>query len=195
LSLWRLLPRPRRETPQDDPFPSAARTEHRPAAEGPARQDALSRALSEMEAAAHEVYALHGLPTRPGHYERPPRARRWRFIAEQLTPEERFQRAVDQPRQAGWRFGRLEDLGARSNKADLAAASDLLRLARRLREARDGPLLAEDLLTAMELGATWRANREIILAARLRGDGTRPRTSSRSRRKRRSGADATPSSG
>ncbi|MBD3836767.1 hypothetical protein [Brevundimonas sp.] len=152
----------------------------------------MSRALSEMEAAAHEVYALHNLPTRPGHYERPPRARRWRFIAEQLTPEQRFQRALDQPRQAGWRFGRLEDLGAHSNKPDLAAASDLLRLARRLREARDGPLLAEDLLTAMELGAIWRANREIILAARVRGDGTRPERSSRSR-KRRSGADVAPS--
>ena len=194
MSLWRLLPRSRRETPQDDPFSTGDRTERRPAPEGPARQDALSRALSEMEAAAHEVYALHGLPTRPGHYERPPRARRWRFIAEQLTPEERFQRALDQPRQAGWRFGRLEDLGARSNKPDLAAASDLLRLARRLREARDGPLLAEDLLMAMELGAIWRANREIILAARVRGDGTRPERSSRSR-KRRSGADAAPSSG
>ncbi len=194
MSLWRLLSRPRRETPQDDPFPSAARTEHRPAAEGPARLDALSRALSEMESAAHEVYALHGLPTRPGHYERPPRARRWRFIAEELTPEERFQRALAQPPQAGWRFGRLEDLGARSNKADLAAASDLLRLARRLREARDGPLLAEDLLTAMELGAAWRANREIILAARVRGDGARPERSPRSR-KPRSGADAAASSG
>lgn len=194
MSLWRLLPRSRRETPQDDPFSTGDRTERRPAPERLARQDALSRALSEMEAAAHEVYALHGLPTRPGHYERPPRARRWRFIAEQLTPEQRFQRALDQPRQAGWRFGRLEDLGARSNKPDLAAASDLLRLARRLREARDGPLLAEDLLTAMELGAIWRANREIILAARVRGDGTRSERSSRSR-KRRSGADAAPSSG
>ena len=38
-------------------------------------------------------------------------------------------------------------------------------------------LLAEDLLTAMELGAIWRANREIILAARVAAAG-------RSRRKR-----------
>ena len=193
MSLWRLLPRSRRETPQDDPFPIDARAEDGRSPEGP-RQDALSRTLSEMEAAAHEVYALHGLPTRPGHYERAPRARRWRFIAEELTPEERFQRALDQPRQAGWRFARLEDLGARSNKPDLAAASDLLRLAARLREARDGPLLAEDLLTAMELGATWRANREIILAARVAAAGARPKTPPRPRT-RRSGADAGRSSG
>ena len=77
---WRLLPRLRGETsgpplPDSDPFAAPDR---------PARADALSLALSEMEAAAREVYALHGLPTRPGHYERGPRARRWRFIAEHL---------------------------------------------------------------------------------------------------------------
>lgn len=203
MSLWRLLPRLRDETPRDDPFPPDARpaADDRPPSDRPNRQDALSLALSEMEGAAYEVYALHGLPTRPGHYERPPRARRWRFIAEQLTPQERFERTLERPRESGWRFARLEDLGERSDKPDLAAASNLLSLARRLREARDGPLIAEDLLTAMELGATWRANREIILAARAEHATSAPtrrpaKTGARTRTKRRpSTADADAASG
>ena len=184
---WRLLPRLRGETsgpPLSDSDPFAA-------PDRPARADALSLALSEMEAAATEVYALHGLPTRPGHYERGPRARRWRFIAEHLTPQERFERALAHPREAGWRFARLENLGERSNRPDLAAASALLTLAARLRQARHGPLGADDLLTAMELGATWRANREIILAARpADADAAKaPR-----RKRRRPSADAAASS-
>ena len=158
--IWRLLPRGRGETPVV-PEPSIPDAPSPP----PRRRDPLSLALAEMEAAALQVYALHGLPTRPGHYEKPPRARRWRFIAEHLPPSARFQRALEQTPESGWRFARLEDLGARSGKPDLAAAADLLGLARRLREAREGALVEEDLLIAMELGAAWRANREILIRA------------------------------
>ena len=189
---WRAwLPRRRSAPPapvEADPFTPPADFEP------PPEDDPLSLLLAEIQAGALAVYDRHGLPTRLGHYVRDPADGEWRFLAERLSPTRRFEPMLEHPPEEGWRFARLEDLGARSNKPDLAAASDLLRLAARLREARDGPLLAEDLLTAMELGATWRANREIILAARVAAAGARPKTPPRPR-KRRSGADAGRSSG
>jgi hypothetical protein len=119
----------------------------------------LDRALDEIEAGALDVYAKAGLPTRTGHYRKAPDGD-WSFIGVQITPEARFALALEHPAEAGWRFARLQNLGARSNRADLRAASRLLNEIEELRAARRGRLTEDHLLTAMELGGAWRALRD-----------------------------------
>lgn len=130
---------------------------------------ALESALEEIEAGALEVYARFGLPTRAGHYRKAPGEDEWRFIAETLSPADRFALALEHPPEAGWRFARLQDLGGRSDRADLRAASRLLNEAARIRTARRGLLTEDHLLAAMELGAAWRALRDAsaVRASRL----------------------------
>jgi len=133
-----------------------------------AEPDPLFSALDEIEQGALDVYAAAGLPTRPGHYRRGPRASGWTFVAARLDPSERFGLIEQHPPEKGWRFARLQDLGARSSRDDLRAASRLLNEIDEIRNAR-GPLTREHLLMAMELGGAWRALRDAqtVRASRL----------------------------
>ena len=120
--------------------------------------DALSLQLSRIEATALAVYAEHGLPTRRGHYRKGPRAGRWSWVAERLSPEERFALVLARPPEKGWRHGSLEDIGAQeTGKPRLIEAARLLAgvtaLRRRLREGAMG----DDIVAALSLGGDWRA--------------------------------------
>ena len=55
---------------------------------------------------------------------------------------------------------RLEDLGARSGREDVQAAARLMADVATLRASRRVVLTQDHLLTAMELGAAWRALRD-----------------------------------
>ena len=57
-------------------------------------------------------------------------------------------------------LAKLQDLGARSGRPDLRAASRLLNEIADLRLARRGVLTEDHLLVAMELGGAWRALRD-----------------------------------
>ena len=122
--------------------------------------DALTLALAEIEAGALEIYAQAGLPTQPGHYRRDPDTGDWVFIARYIEPSERFALALRYPPEQGWRFARLEDLGARSDREDVQAAARLMADVANLQAFRRTVLTQEHLLTAMELGAAWRALRD-----------------------------------
>lgn len=136
-----------------DPF-------ERPADLDPAEPDALSLALDEIEAGGLDIYAQAGLPTQPGHYRREPDSEDWTFLSGDLGPSERFALALEYPPEQGWRFARLQDLGARSEREDLRAAARLLGDVAALRNSRREVLTQDHLLTAMELGAAWRALRD-----------------------------------
>ena len=145
---WR--PRGAAVAPQADPFAGIERRAATP--------DALSLMLDRIETTALAVYAEHGLPTRRGHYRKGPRAAQWRWVAERLTPEERFTLVLAKPPEKGWRHGALEDIGAQeTRKPRLVEAARLLAgvtvLRRRLREGA----LAEDIAAALALGRDWRA--------------------------------------
>jgi len=117
---------------------------------------ASSRVLSQIEQTALEIYAEHGLPTRPGHYRRGRRARTWTWLGEHLTPEARWAAIMERPPEEGWRYGVLADLG-RTGPPEVRAAADLLARCAFLRERRPaGPATAEDLDLAIRLGADWR---------------------------------------
>jgi len=132
----------------------------RPTELKPEEHDALSLALAEIEAGALEIYAQAGLPTQPGHYRRDPETTDWIFIARRIEPSERFALALRYPPEHGWRFARLEDLGARSDREDVQAAARLMADVSTLRASRRTVLTQDHLLTAMELGAAWRALRD-----------------------------------
>jgi hypothetical protein len=132
----------------------------RPSDPKPGAPDPLDIALAEIEAGALEVYARAGLPTEPGHYRKPPDTDAWTFIAATLSPEARFALTLEHPAEMGWRFARLQDLGARSDRPDLQAASRLLNDIADLRTARRGRLTEDHLIVAMELGGAWRALRD-----------------------------------
>ena len=137
-----------------DPF-------ERPANLEPSEPDALSLALDEIKAGALDIYASAGLPTQPGHYRREPDSEDWTFLSADLGPSERFALALEYPPEQGWRFARLQDLGARSDREDLRAAARLLGDVAALRNSRREILTQDHLLTAMELGAAWRAWRDV----------------------------------
>lgn len=137
----------------NDPF-------ERPADLEPAAPDALSLALDEVEAGALDIYASAGLPTQPGHYRREPDSEDWTFLSADLGPEQRFALTLEYPPEQGWRFARLQDLGARSEREDLRAAARLLGDVAALRNSRREILTQDHLMTAMELGAAWRALRD-----------------------------------
>lgn len=118
--------------------------------------DGLALALDQIEAAALEVYAANDLPDQPGHYRRAPNETEWRFLGAHLAPEARFALALEHPPEQGWRFARLQDLGARSDRADVREASRLLNDVAEFRLARRGVLTQDHLLMAMELGGAWR---------------------------------------
>lgn len=159
-----------------DPFAEAERLAPEP--------DALSLQLDRIEATALAVYAEHGLPTRRGHYRKGPRAARWNWVAERLSPEERFAMVLSRPPEKGWRHGSLEDIGAQeTGRPLLMDAARLLAgvaaLRRRLREGAMG----EDIAAALTLGGDWRAlsdARTLRAASRL---ALRPPASTGRRRK------------
>lgn len=136
-----------------DPF-------ERPGDLEPTEPDALSLALDEIEAGALDIYAAAGLPTQPGHYRRQPNSVEWTFLSADLGPSERFALTLEHPPEQGWRFARLQDLGARSDREDLRAASRLMTDVATLRASRREVMTQDHLLTAMELGAAWRALRD-----------------------------------
>lgn len=136
--------------PSPDPFETAGRLAPEP--------DDLSILLDRIEAAALAVYAEHGLPTRRGHYRKGPRATRWSWVADQLSPEERFALVLARPPEKGWRHGSLEDIGAHeADRPRLVEAARLLAgltaIRRRLREGA----MAGDIAAALTLGGDWRA--------------------------------------
>jgi hypothetical protein len=141
----------------------------RPVDPEPAAPDALDIAFTEIEAGALDVYARAGLPTAPGHYRKSPDGDAWTFIAAALSPEARFALTLEHPPERGWRFARLQDLGAKSERPDLQAASRLLNDIADLRTARRGVLTEDHLIVAMELGGAWRALRDskAVKATRL----------------------------
>lgn len=96
---------------------------------------ALERRLAAAEAAALAVYARHGLPVRPGHYRRGPRAARWTWLGESLDPGDRWARVLERPAGRGWRFGTLEAVGADDPRPEVAAAARRLADCRLIRQA------------------------------------------------------------
>lgn len=143
----------RRAMDQDSGFDPFARPDAAEASE----PEGLVLALDEIEAAALEVYASNGLPDQPGHYRLAPNETEWRFLGADMTPEARFALALEHPPEQGWRFARLQDLGARSDRTDLREASRLLNDIAVFRQARRSILTQDHLLMAMELGGAWRA--------------------------------------
>lgn len=140
---------------------------------GGAGADALLAMLNDIQRLALDIYAQHGLPTRPGQYELSPRGRRWKFLGADLTAEQRFTHALTRPSASGWKFAALEDLGTlRPDVPDLVNAAWLLTHGDRLRKVlRDGRSLSlpEELAAAVELGARWRpAPRDAGSAASIR---------------------------
>ena len=118
--------------------------------------------LDEIETAACEIFAAHGLPTRSGHYMRGPHDDHWTFVAEVLSPQDRWALVTAQPPEAGWRYASLGDLLGRENEAkssDLANAARVLRATGDLRSrfAQNGERFTfEDISAAIRLGAEWR---------------------------------------
>lgn len=141
----------------DDP---AASPFDRPLSVAEPEPDSLELALAEIEIGALEVYARAGLPTEPGHYRKPTDTDAWTFIAAKLPPEARFALTLEHPPEKGWRFARLQELGSRSDRPDLHAASRLLNDIDNLRAARRGLLTEDHMMIAMELGGAWRALRD-----------------------------------
>ena len=132
----------------------------------PAPPDAVSRLLTDIEATALAIYQAHDAPTRPGEYVRSPKTRRWRFLADRLSAEERWALVLANPPEDGWRYGALEDIGADPAEApELRAAAALLRGCRRLRASlrnRDLTSQADDIEAALRLGADWRTLKQAL---------------------------------
>lgn len=171
----------RRAKDQDADFDPFARPDEFEALE----PDGLTLALDEIEAAALDVYVSNGLPSQPGHYRRAPGETEWQFLGAHLTPEARFALTLEHPPEQGWRFARLQDLGARSDREDLREASRLLADVAELRRASKGMLTREHLMMALEIGAAWRAAREARTTSVSRLSLTAPKKS-RPRRDKRS---------
>lgn len=136
----------------------------------------LHALIDEIEHSALDIYAAHGLPTRPGEYARRPRARKWNFIGEGLTAEERWRLALENGSTTGWKFRALEDLGGetRDPAGELAKASEMLTVCRilRTRVGATGPSgLAGELERAIRLGANWHYTS--LLRDRRRAGGLR----------------------
>lgn len=150
---WRALFGRRSDAPEAvraDPLAEAKRLSPEP--------DPLSRRLDEIEALALAVYAEHGLPTRRGHYRKGPRAGRWSWVAERLSPQERFELMLARPPEKGWKHGTLEDIGAQErDRPRLIEAARLLAGVAELRARLREGAMGQDIAAALDLGAGWRA--------------------------------------
>lgn len=109
--------------------------------------------LADIEAAALRVHAKHGLPTRPGHYRKGPRAKTWSLLAVDLPPEDRWAEVLARPPEKGWRHAALADLGALDGRAGPRRASETLKVVARLRARLTAgeALTPDDLLDALDL--------------------------------------------
>lgn len=134
----------------------------------PPLDDPIERLLCEIESTALATYRANGLPVRPGHYIRSPKGARWKFVADVMTPQDRWDLALSKSSK-GWRFALLDDLGRDVPIEAVQAAARLLAgcrcLRARLRD-RDPGTLREDMETAVRLGAEW----QVLLQSGLRRD-------------------------
>lgn len=121
------------------------------------REDRFSRMLGRIRQDALVVHAARGLPTLPGHYAMLPDRKQWTFVAETLTPEERWSMVERYPPEAGWRFSTLEHLGQNDPDERIAAASRVLGLARSIERSKAPGALTSALERALALGAEWQA--------------------------------------
>ncbi len=123
------------------------------------RAAATLPALAEVEATALKVYADHGLPTRPGHYQRAPGAAEWTWLGEDVAAQLRWAMVLERPPEHGWRYATLDDIGNFPGaSAELKAAARLLGDCRHLNNrllGREAGEPGEDMQTAIRLGADW----------------------------------------
>lgn len=130
------------------------------------RGPATLPAIAEVEATAIDVYAAHGLPTRPGHYQRGPGALEWTWLAEELPAELRWAMVLERPPEHGWRYATLEDIGRfRGASSELLAAADLLSECRHLKgrlTGREPGEPGDDIQTAIRLGHAWHALKDAM---------------------------------
>ena len=123
--------------------------------------------IAEIEASAVEVYAAHGLPTQPGHYQRAPGAETWIWLAEELPADLRWAMVLERPPEDGWRYATLEDIGRFPGaSAELRAAADLLGECRHLKNrllGREPGEPGEDIQAAIRLGFEWHALRDAMV--------------------------------
>ena len=108
--------------------------------------------IAAVEARALRAYAKAGLPVRPGHYRKGPRARSWTFLGAEITPAERWDLALERPEGKGWRFGTLATLGRYHPTAAVATASRHL-------------IACADLRNRLASGAVGGAEAEALIAA------------------------------
>lgn len=117
----------------------------------------LDDALAALESAALAVYVRFALPDRPGQYSRAPGAMAWAYLAERLSPQEKWALLETQPLSEGWRYADLSMLGADSPVAQVRAASKVLTgcTALRQRIQETGRFDAGDMADAVRLGVLW----------------------------------------
>lgn len=125
------------------------------------RDAAILPLVREVEETAFRIYADHGLPTRPGHYQRGPDDAEWTWLAEELAAEIRWAMVLERPPEQGWRYAMLEDIGRfRGASPELLGAAALLATCRHLKSRLQGRTAGdpgEDIQAAIRLGADWRA--------------------------------------
>lgn len=138
------------ERPAPQPLLMDEVTAEASAASATASLDAL---LGRIESVALDLYRSAGLPVRQGHYGRSPRARRWKFISERLTVEERWELALANP---GWRFATLDAIGGDSDDPDVTRAARLLADCKALRAGLNPFPDATALEAAIRVGSEWR---------------------------------------
>lgn len=130
------------------------------------RAPATLPVITEIEAAAVEVYAAHGLPIRHGHYQRAPGASEWIWLAEELPAELRWALVLERPPEHGWRYATLEDIGRFPGaSAELRMAANLLGECRHLKDrltGREPGEPGEDIQAAIRLGFEWHALRDAM---------------------------------
>lgn len=124
----------------------------------------LRALLDEVDAAALDVYALHGLPSAPGHYRQARDGGAWVHLGGALSPGEKWELLNQHPVNQGWRYASLELLGSRSTIPDVRYASALLSACQGLRLRLDTHMAPspQDLADAIRLGAAWRRLTESV---------------------------------
>lgn len=153
-------------------------------------ETALSRLLAELEGRALAVYEQAGLPTQPGHYARAPGERDWQFVAETMSPADRWAMIHEYPPEIGWRFATLHGLGLLEPAGHPAVeAANILSECRALRESGEArqhttAMLLERAIrlgwSGADLGRRFNASRTAsldpagLLQADPAGDGSVP---------------------
>lgn len=119
------------------------------------RSSLLDEALAVLEAGALAVYREHGLPDRPGQYSCSPGATEWTWLAENLSPAQKWALVEEQPPGDGWRYSDLNGIGASSSIPRVDIASQVLTgcAALRGRFGQGERPDADDMAAAIQLGA------------------------------------------